>query len=79
MKDYPFSLWVYLSRPPLLWLTITLLVYAATDAVSFATNRHPLANPALHATSIIGVLLLVTQTRVSRQKRCIPTVLRSGL
>lgn len=62
MKEYPFSLWVYLSRSPLLWLTVTLLVYAVTDAVSVATNRHPLANPVLHAMWIIGMLLLLTQT-----------------
>ena len=29
MSDNPFSLWVYLSQTPLLWLTVTLLVYAA--------------------------------------------------
>lgn len=62
MKEYPFSLWVYLSRSPLLWLTVTLLVYAVTDAVSVATNRHPLANPVLHAMWIVGMLLLLTQT-----------------
>ena len=35
----PFSLWVYLSQSPLLWLTVTLLVYAAADAFSRATHR----------------------------------------
>jgi hypothetical protein len=49
MRENPFSLWVYLSQTPLLWLTVTLLVYAITDAVSQATQRHPLANPVLHA------------------------------
>ena len=62
MKDNPFSLWVYLSQSPLLWLTVTLLVYASTDAVSLASRRHPLANPVLHAMWIIGVFLLVTGT-----------------
>ena len=62
MKDNPFSLWVYLSQSPLLWLTVTLLVYASTDAVSLATRRHPLANPVLHAMWIIGAFLLVTGT-----------------
>ena len=60
MKDNPFSLWVYLSQSPLLWLTVTLLVYASTDAVSLATRRHPLANPVLHAMWIIGAFLLAT-------------------
>ncbi|KJC33754.1 membrane protein [Bradyrhizobium sp. LTSP885] len=62
MSDNPFSLWVYLSQSPLLWLTVTLLTYAVTDAVSLATRRHPLANPVLHSMWIIGVFLLVTKT-----------------
>jgi len=62
MSEHPFSLWVYLSQSPLLWLTVTLLVYAAADAVSLVTNRHPLANPVLHSLWIIGAFLLVTRT-----------------
>jgi predicted murein hydrolase (TIGR00659 family) len=62
MTDNTFSLWVYLSQSPLLWLTVTLLVYSITDAVSLATRRHPLANPVLHAMWIIGAFLLLTGT-----------------
>jgi predicted murein hydrolase (TIGR00659 family) len=62
MTDNPFSLWVYLSQSPLLWLTVTLVVYAAADAVSLATRRHPLANPVLHSIWIVGLFLLVTGT-----------------
>jgi predicted murein hydrolase (TIGR00659 family) len=62
MTGNPFSLWVYLSQSPLLWLTVTLLVYAIADAVSLATRRHPLANPVLHSIWIIGAFLLVTHT-----------------
>lgn len=62
MSEHPFSLWVYLSQSPLLWLTVTLLVYAAVDAVSLATHRHPLANPVLHSIWIIGTFLLLTRT-----------------
>ena len=62
MSDNPFSLWVYLSQSPLLWLTVTLLTYAATDAVSLKTRRHPLANPVLHSLWIIGAFLLLTKT-----------------
>ena len=62
MTDNPFSLWVYLSQSPLLWLTVTLLTYAVADAVARRTNRHPLANPVLHSMWIIGVFLLVTGT-----------------
>jgi predicted murein hydrolase (TIGR00659 family) len=62
MKENPFSLWVYLSQTPLLWLTVTLLVYAIADAVSQATQRHPLANPVLHSMWIIAAFLLLTGT-----------------
>jgi len=62
MSDNPFSLWVYLSQSPLLWLTVTLLTYAAADAVSLETQRHPLANPVLHSMWIIGTFLLATGT-----------------
>lgn len=65
MSDNPFSLWVYLSQSPLLWLTVTLLVYATADAVSLATHRHPLANPVLHSIWIVGLFLLVTGTSYS--------------
>lgn len=57
MSDNPFSLWVYLSQTPLLWLTVTLVVYAIADAASLATHRHPLMNPVLHSIWIIGVFL----------------------
>jgi predicted murein hydrolase (TIGR00659 family) len=60
MTGNPFSLWVYLSQSPLLWLTVTLLVYAGADAVSFKTMRHPLANPVLHSIWIIAAFLLLT-------------------
>src|ERR1700724_4597309 len=62
MSENPFSLWVYLSQSPLLLLTVTLSVYAAADAVSLATNRHPFANPVLHSIWIIGAFLLITGT-----------------
>ncbi len=57
-----FSLWVYLSRTPLLWLTVTLLAYALTDGLSAAARRHPLMNPVLHAIWIIGLVLALTHT-----------------
>jgi predicted murein hydrolase (TIGR00659 family) len=62
MSDSTFSLWVYLSRSPLLWLTVTLAVYALADSVSAATKRNPLANPVLHAIWIIGAVLVLTGT-----------------
>jgi predicted murein hydrolase (TIGR00659 family) len=62
MTSNPFSLWVYLSQTPLLWLTVTLAVYAAADAVSLATHRNPLMNPVLHSIWVIGVFLYLTGT-----------------
>jgi len=60
-----FALWVYLSRTPLLWLTVTLVAYAMTDALSAATNRNPLANPVLFAIVIIALVLTLTGTPYS--------------
>jgi predicted murein hydrolase (TIGR00659 family) len=62
MSENPFSLWVYLSQSPLLWLTVTLLTYAIADAISLATYRHALANPVFHSIWIIGAFLLLTGT-----------------
>src|SRR6266536_3785597 len=62
MKQESFALWVYLSRTPLLWLTVTLVAYLAADRISAATNRHPLANPVLHAIWFIGAVLVATAT-----------------
>jgi predicted murein hydrolase (TIGR00659 family) len=62
MSGNPFSLWVYLSQSPLLWLTVTLLTYAITDAISIRTYRHALANPVFHSMWIIGAFLLLTDT-----------------
>jgi len=57
-----FSLWVYLARSPLLWLTATLLVYALCDRVAAGLGRHPLANPVLLAICLMALLLAVTRT-----------------
>ena len=57
-----FALWVYLSRTPLLWLTVTLAAYVLADCVSAASGRHPLANPVLHAIWLVGAVLAVTGT-----------------
>ncbi|WP_458095846.1 LrgB family protein [Roseomonas sp. WA12] len=57
-----FSLWVYLSRTPLLWLTVTLLAYVAADRISLALRRHPLANPMLIAVALAAGVLFATGT-----------------
>ena len=65
MSENPFSLWVYLSQSPLLWLTVTLLTYAIADAASLATGRHPFANPVLHSIWVVALFLLLTGTSYS--------------
>lgn len=62
MTDDVFALWVYLARTPLLWLTVTILVYCACDRVSAALRRHPLANPVLLSMLLVGVLVRGTAT-----------------
>lgn len=57
-----FALWVYLSRTPLLWLTVTLGAYALMDRLSAATGRHPLVNPVLFSVVAIAALLYLTGT-----------------
>ncbi len=62
MTENPFALWVYLSQTPLLWLSVTLAVYAVADALSLATHREPLMNPVLHSIWVIGLFLYLTGT-----------------
>ena len=57
-----FALWVYLSRTPLLWLTVTLAAYLVADRISASTGRHPLANPVMIAVAITGSVLALTET-----------------
>jgi predicted murein hydrolase (TIGR00659 family) len=57
-----FALWVYLARSPLLWLTVTILVYCVCDRTSAALGRPPLANPVLFSVCIIGLLVRGTGT-----------------
>ncbi len=61
MTDFA-DIWSYLARGPLLWLTLTLVAYAAGDALSAATGRAPLANPVLVAVAMLAVLLWGTDT-----------------
>ena len=58
----PFSLWVYLSSTPLLWLTLTLVVWLGADWLARKAGRNPLVNPVLIAIVAVGTVLLVTGT-----------------
>lgn len=58
----PFSIWVYLSATPLLWLALTLVAWIAADAIAKACGRHPLVNPVLIAIAAMGSVLVVTGT-----------------
>ena len=60
-----FAVWVYLSRTPLLWLTVTLIAYLVADRIALATNRHPIANPVLVAIVITAAVLWLTATPYS--------------
>jgi predicted murein hydrolase (TIGR00659 family) len=62
MSDVDFSLWVYLSRTPLLWLTVTLTIYAIADMISRRLGRHPLANPVLMSILAVSAILKLSST-----------------
>ncbi|MDR3529559.1 MAG: LrgB family protein [Rhodopila sp.] len=62
MNDEVFALWVYLARTPLLWLTVTILVYCLCDRFSAALHRNPLANPVLLSMCLVGLLVRGTGT-----------------
>ncbi len=56
------ALWVYLASTPLLWLTVTVCAFVASDALARALGRHPAANPVLFAILSVSAVLLVTGT-----------------
>jgi predicted murein hydrolase (TIGR00659 family) len=62
MMDRDFSLWVYLSTSPLLWLTATLGAWLAADWLARRSGRNPLVNPVLIAVVLVALLLTVTGT-----------------
>jgi predicted murein hydrolase (TIGR00659 family) len=58
----PFSIWVYLSATPLLWLALTLVAWIVADAIAKWCGRHPLVNPVLIAIVLMGSILVATGT-----------------
>jgi putative effector of murein hydrolase len=59
-KDAELTTW--LSTSPLLWLTVTLCVWLASERIATAAGRHPLANPLLMSVIVIALLLKATGT-----------------
>lgn len=60
MTAVPFSLWVFLSASPLLWLTATFLAWLGADWLSRLSGRNPLVNPVLIALLVVAALLKLT-------------------
>ena len=56
------NLWVYLSTTPLLWLTITVVVYVIADRIAQSSGRHPVVNPVLVSVIFIVAVLWTTST-----------------
>lgn len=57
-----FELWVYLAERPLLWLTVTVVVYWAAHRLYLLSGETALLNPVLIAVALLVGLLVVTDT-----------------
>lgn len=57
MKGELFEIWVYLSSSPLLWLTLTCVVYVLADGLYQRAGMNPLVNPV--AVSVLLLLLVL--------------------
>lgn len=58
----PFSLWVYLATTPLLWLTLTVVIWILADWLAQLSGRNPLVNPVMIAIALVSAILLATGT-----------------
>lgn len=56
------EIWVYLASSPLLWLTLTLVVYQLAMWLHRRLDLNPLANPVLIGVSILVGILQLTDT-----------------
>lgn len=56
------DIWVYLATEPLLWLTVTLAVYALAFRVSVLSGNHPLVNPVVLSALVLVTILHVSET-----------------
>ena len=62
MHDGLFQLWVFLSSSPLLWLTVTLLVYLGAMRLNAWSGGNSFVNPVLISVAAIVCVLLATGT-----------------
>ena len=58
--------WVYLARSPLLWLALTVSVYAAGEALYRRLGRHPLVHPVLTSVVVLAIILAASGTPYPR-------------
>ena len=58
----PFSLWVYLATTPLLWLTLTVVIWVLADWLAQLSGHNPLVNPVMIAIAAISAILPATGT-----------------
>ena len=55
-------LWVYLAQTPLLWLTVTVAVYAFAHWLHHRAHARAILNPVLISVAAIVAILLLTGT-----------------
>src|SRR5574338_656371 len=60
------EIWVYLSASPLLWLALTLVIYAIAHDLQQRARGHPLVNPVLISVVLLVGLLSLTATPYQR-------------
>jgi predicted murein hydrolase (TIGR00659 family) len=58
--------WVYLARSPLLWLTLTVVTYAAAEALHRRLGRHPLVHPVVTSVALLASVLWLGGTPYPR-------------
>ena len=57
-----FRIWVFLASSPLLWLTVTVMVYLGALWLHRLSGRHALVNPVLVSVAALVCVLLLTRT-----------------
>lgn len=60
------GIWVYLAASPLVWLALTLTVYAAAVALQQRAGNHPAANPVLISIALLVAVLSLSDTPYAR-------------